>query len=582
MTSNARVQFVSPALLFLLSVISRPLVAQELTAADLYPHTTVLYAQVLGIKQSIELIKDHPLRTKVAQIDAVKKAIKGPDVVKFQIALGLFEGHMGTPWDEALSNIADGGAYIGFDAQSNAPALLVKARDIETLIKLRQALFQVVQGGKPNGQDPIKKVEYRGINAYEFNNLKIAALDSWLLVTDKNELGKRIIDQFLDRGDKSLANNRSFQVAKQRRDQAAQAWAFADVEAIRMSGKAKELYQGKTDNILAEMLFGGIVTSLQHTDSATAALSFDKAQVRLSVMTPFQSKWITDSREYYFGSDMGGQAPPLLKLPTSIFSLSAYRDLSQMWLRAPDLMTDKANDQLAQADSQLTTFFSGKDFGEDILGSFKPELQFVVTRQDPESLKPTPTIKLPAFAIIANMKNPEATKPDFRRVFLSFVGFLNVVGAMNGQPQLDLAMETKNNNPIVSASYVVPPGKDPQEGPINYNFSPTMTFVGERFILASARPLAEQLMDTPKMDATKSSPANTEGELNAILLSQVLDDNRDQLIAQNMLEKGHSKEAAEQEIAVLMNLLNMFQGGRLQLTSPSEGLQLDVRLRFAE
>ncbi len=52
-----------------------------------------------------------------------------------------------------------------------------------------------------------------------------------------------------------------------------------------------------------------------------------------------------------------------------------------MWLRAGDLFDEGMNEKLAQADSQLATLFSGKDFGEDILSAFAPQVQFLATRR---------------------------------------------------------------------------------------------------------------------------------------------------------------------------------------------------------
>ena len=46
----------------------------------------------------------------------------------------------------------------------------------------------------------------------------------------------------------------------------------------------------------------------------------------------------------------------------TIVSLSSYRDVSAMWLRAGDLFNEQTNEELAKADSGLTTLFSGKDF----------------------------------------------------------------------------------------------------------------------------------------------------------------------------------------------------------------------------
>ena len=562
-----------------------PASAQQITAAHLLPKSTVLYTEIPEPPKLIELLLKHPLRTKIEQVQAYRTAIKSPEFLKFQLGVGLFEGHMGMPWNEALAAIGAGGIYFAYDAKSQGAALLIKAKDLDTLINLRKAVFQAIQLASQGKPDPIQKGEYRGLTAYEINKVKIAALDSWLLITNKDDLGKRIIDQHLDGGSETLANQEDFIAAVATKPESITAWSYTDIATIRDAGVMKDLYSGRTDNIVAEMLIGGLVSNLKHTRYSSAVLSIDNTQVQLSVRTPHIAEWASD-REYYFGSDHSGQAQEPIVLLDSIFTLSTYRDLSQMWLRAGDLMTDKANDELAQADSQLSTFFSGKDFGEDILGSLFPEIQIVVTRQNPEDFVVKPAIKLPAFAIVARMREPEATVPQFRRVFQSFIGFINVLGAMNGQPQLDLAMESTDKMKLIAATYVPESEDKDSQAKINFNFSPSLVFAGDRMVLASSRQLATDLVEAPaptaiKIDSSGPKP-NTVALLEVPMLREILADNQAQLVAQNMLDKGHSQEAAEQEIEVLMAIIDLFQSSDVTLFTTADSLRLEGTLQFSE
>ncbi len=239
---------------------------------------------------------------------------------------------------------------------------------------------------------------------------------------------------------------------------------------------------------------------------------------------------------------------------------------------------DRANDELAVADTQLTTFFSGRDFGEDILGSLESDVQIVGKSQDFTDVLPQPAIKLPTFAIQFRMKNPEETQPELRRVFQSFIGFLNVTGALNGQPQLDLGMENVGDAQLITATYV--PDRDQRESldaKINFNFSPTLAFAGQRIILSSTTTLARELIaldDVPE-NAT-ADPSNTVATVEATTLQQILQANRSQLVANNMLEKGHSKEAAEGEIDLLLELLGFFRDVRLNLDVTDSQMTFDV------
>lgn len=254
-----------------------------------------------------------------------------------------------------------------------------------------------------------------------------------------------------------------------------------------------------------------------------------------------------------------------------------------MWLRSDELLTEKAADELAQADSQLTTFFSGRDFGEDILGAVTDSVQLIAAQQTFSADHPIPAIKLPSFALQFRMKNAEQTQPEMRRVFQNFIGFLSIIGAMQGQPQFDLGWEQIGDAQLVTASYL--PDSDMMKStsaPINFNFSPTVAFIDDRFIISSTTPLAKQLA-TPQEPAPNLN-CNTAAELDTSVLETILDDNKEQLISQNMLEKGQSYEEAETEIKLLLELLRYVGNVSLDLDIRSDKLiaDLEVEVRSSQ
>jgi hypothetical protein len=355
--------------------------------------------------------------------------------------------------------------------------------------------------------------------------------------------------------------------------------------AIRNAELAKKLFSGQADNPGVELLFGGILTALKETPYVALRIDAGDHQVRLSASSPFDPKWAKDLREYYFGPGGKGAAPPQLSVDGAILSVSSYRDASGMWLRAGDLFNEQMNEELAKADSGLTTLFGGKDFGEDILGAVRPEVQLIVAKQQFAENQAVPAIKLPAFGLVAQLKDPEKMQPELRRTFQSIIGFANVVGAMNGQPQLDLDMEKSDKAQFVTSSYLADPkNKDAQPVKINYNFSPSIAFSGNRFVLASTKALAHSLVtagpiDRPNGDAEHT--VNSHALLHFDELREVLTDNRGQLVAQNMLKEGHTKEEAERDIGLVLELLGWLDhlGFSMDTTQSELHLSLDLVMK---
>ena len=357
--------------------------------------------------------------------------------------------------------------------------------------------------------------------------------------------------------------------------------AYVDIEQLRNSGIAKNVYNERVDNFGVELLVGGVLANLRHTDHATATIDLEQGGLSLRVSTPHQRDW-EPPREYFFGSPELSVAPNMLNVRDRLFAVSAHRDISQMWMRCGDLLTDKANDQLAVADTQLTTFFAGRGFGEDILGSLESDVQIVGKVPNFADVLPQPIIKLPALAMEFRMKNPKETQPELRRVFQAFVGFLTITGAMNGQPQLDLGMEKEGEAQLVTATFV--PKHDQRqsrEAPIQFNFSPTLAFSGKRVVLSSSTKLARELLGLDgavQVANDNASHSNTVANLDATTLQKILQINKPQLVANNMLEKGNSKEAAEAEIGLLLDLVGFFRQARLNLDVKDSQLTLAAYL----
>jgi hypothetical protein len=556
--------------------------ADNRTAADLLPATVVVYAEVPRLGDVISVVTEHPLRERIEAMPEFEAVRDSPQLAQLRKGVVAFEASMGQPWQQAIASLSEEGIHLAIDGQTQGAALLIKSSRRDQLERFRNFLLGIAQLGQGK-VGMVQQGVYRGFTAYAINEqLKMAVVDDWFLVTNKPQLGQAIIDRYLDRDQRSLRSSDHFAAAFNEPIEAtdqASAKAYVNLQPIRNAGIAPGLYGGKTDNVIAEMLLGGIVGNLQHTPYAVARMNVGRSGILLTLATPHEAQW-TAGREYFFGDDSDASAPPLLDIPDRLLAISSSRDLSQMWLRAPDLMTDKANEELTKADSVLTTFFSGRDFGEDILGSLYPEIQVVAGKQSFADQTPIPAIKLPAFAIQFRMRTPDVTTREFRRVFWSFVGFLNVVGAMNGQPQLDLDFEELDAATLVTASYVAPlDDQDDALTPIHFNFSPTLAFAGERVVLASTRDLARTLVRaTDGADSTSSRP-NTRAVLTAGELASSLADNKAQLVAQNMLEKGHSPQQANAEIGLLLKIVQWFEGASIDLDVTDSELVLSAGLK---
>jgi hypothetical protein len=153
---------------------------------------------------------------------------------------------------------------------------------------------------------------------------------------------------------------------------------------------------------------------------------------------------------------------------------------------------------------------------------------------------------------------------------------------MNGQNQLELDMEKLDGNvELISSSFV--PEEDDRESTqakIIFNFSPTVAFAGSRFVVSSTKSLAKELATTPADNQRIQD--NTKAVLAADVLRSVLDDNRSQLIAQNMLEDGNTREEAEAVIDLLLEVVGFFRDATLRLGTSDEELDIQFQIRVKQ
>ncbi|MEL6110154.1 MAG: hypothetical protein AAFU85_29425, partial [Planctomycetota bacterium] len=480
--------------------------------AELFPPSTVLYAELANAGELAETVYEHPLRARIEAMPAYQQFTESAQFRQIEQGRTMAEGMIGMPIRQAVETFLAQGASVGFDAQSESFAAIIRGKDAKTMRDLRDKALALV--ALSNDGAAVTKVEYRGVEAHRADQFRLAVHEDRMLLTNSSDLGKAVIDRMLDGGE-SLADSSGFQEAKATMDSGATLWAYADVETIRGSGVAPQVYEESIDNPVVEALLGGIQSNLQQTRYATATVVTDKQHVSIELSTPHQAEWIPEEREYYFGAEGKGRAPAIETPEGTLFTLSTYRDLSEMWLRSGDLFGPETNDQFAQADAGLTTIFAGRDFGEEILGSLSPEIAFIATRQDFTGRNPIPALKLPSFAIIAELREPEKMRRELRRTFQSTVGFFNVVGAMNGLNQLELDIEKLDGGAeVVTASYVAEDGEEEAtDAPVQFNFSPCVGFSGNRFVLASEIDLAKTLTLAKK--AEQGSADNTWSSLNA-------------------------------------------------------------------
>ena len=277
----------------------------------------------------------------------------------------------------------------------------------------------------------------------------------------------------------------------------------------------------------------------------------------------------------------GAGAPTPLNPPGTIASVSLWRDLSSIWEVRSEIFPPEAQQGLAQLDSTAGTFFGGRDFGTGVLGAISSDWRLVIARQDFTKFDPAPDTKLPAFALLIDIKPDDkefATR--LMSAFQSFIGLANLGAAQSKAPPLMLGSETVDGVTISTSKFVVSKDTKPDpKQPVNqrFNFSPSAALVENHFVISSSLGLARDLVKAAKSSA-KPADATLTAEVNGDDLAQLIDQNRRILVMNSMMTKGNDKARSEAEVGSLMALARYLNHGSLSVADTDGGVRL--RLQF--
>lgn len=581
---------VAVSLLPSLSAIARA----EKSAAELLPPSTIAYVEIDHPRDLIPLLRDHPLRKEIEQSSAFKQAIAKPELKKLRQLVTLIEQRAGVEWQPALEQIAGNQVVFAVEPLTQGGVLLIKPSDMKTADSVRDALFSLARDDAANRglPDPIEAKTYRGLKAYHIHDAIMAELGPWIMFSNKKALAQRVADIFLNGGD-SLAADEQFAAATKMATgdgPAPCAWAFVRVAPIRLFAHPPFLDPAyKSENPGAEFILGGLIPIAQNTPYMTASLWLERDRLKLAAAAPFDTSWIPADRKFFFAPSADGAAKPLTPDGT-LLSVTTYRDVSAMWQAGPDLFTEAVATQMAQTDSGLSAVLGGKSFSADVLGAFRPQMQFVAVRQDYAEGAPKPSMRLPAGALVLELRPEqfERVRKQFRVAYQTLVSLANLNGAQKGRPLLEMQTEKRGDCEIQYAAYS--PDDQPKAAKTSgeksdayLNFSPALAISSRHLILSSTRQLAEQLADLDAKDPGDSTIAdNTLIQLKPALAAELIQANREQLVAKNMLEKGHDRAAAEREIDLLHAIVSYFSDASIRLANSKDTIRLEAQVKAAE
>jgi hypothetical protein len=243
---------------------------------------------------------------------------------------------------------------------------------------------------------------------------------------------------------------------------------------------------------------------------------------------------------------------PLLQPKHVLYSSSYYLDLAKFWENRDRLFNEKQRKAFEDFDKRSATFLAGSSFSK-LVGQAGPYQRLVAVHQATSVYKITPEQRIPAFALVVEMREPESL-PKRLDAILRGAAFLAMT-----QVRLKQFDEMHGGHKIVGYRF-------PEDGILKqdttnfrFNFSPCYVTVGNQFAVCSTVELARELVDLLEREAperaARSSPLAEQTQVYAAGAVQLLESFKDRIFTQVMLNEAVAPDQANEQVRQFLDLV---------------------------
>lgn len=546
----------------------------------------LIYLEGSHPKILLDRLNDPAMQGRLRAIPQYEKFLKGDQFKQLKAGAAFVSAILETTWDEGLCKLAGGGVAFAVEVEPGKGPwgfLAVTPSDPAFLTKAHAKLLELARSdarskGTP---DPIKEASHRGVTIYSASKDEAHAIvRDTLVIAQSAEAVKRVVERAMDGAKEPLTGNPEWQARRGKVGADTLAWGLVRLDRLRQIDRKFVVAELNQNNPGPVFVFGPWIDAFRKAPWAAAQVKLSADHLGLELAMPAPARGENDPIRKFL-PPKGQGAPEPLKPKGTIASLGLWRDMSAIWEVRNDLFSPQVVQGLAQLDTFAGQYFGGRDFGSGVLGAIGTDWRFVVAEQDYSQIKPVPDLKLPAFALVIDLKPDDDDFAQRLKVaFQSFIGLANLGAAQSKAPPLELGSEVVDGVTIATSHFMAPKAAPGAKEPVHQrqNYSPSAAQVDNHFILSSSLGLTKDLIPVLRKPA-KETDVTAILEADGAMLAHLLESDRQRLVTQNMLEKGNDKATASGQIDLLLNLLRY--AGRGTLTARDGDQAVEFHLDFA-
>jgi hypothetical protein len=525
------------------------------------------------------------------QFAPVRELLDSTNARRSRQLIAYFEKELGAPWPQLLERLAGRGAVLGLVIQplhkdtaefgvTSTPLLLVVQGDDAKLMgrffRLGLQVFEQELARQEAKEKPVK-VPYEGIETVRVGTeFHAAVAGGALLVSNTEKMLHAGLDRYLGRTKKSMADAAGLADAARLLPADPLASFWLNMETVRKAPQAKAVYKSPPrDDPQLTVLFGHYLDLLGRSPFVCAGVYPKKDGFLAAIRLPRGRDGMGEDRLLHVPPGGMPGSRPLLEPKNVLYSESNYLDIARIWTDRTKLFNEKQVQGIEKSDKQTPFFLAGVKISK-LLPHMGPYYRLVAVHQEKNSYKKTPKIAIPAFAVVWELREPEAFNKSVDPILR---GIALLAGA---QANLKLTEEDCKGCKLVGYRF---PEEGTLKGDVNdlrYNFSPCFTRVGDEFVAASTIELGRELVDLLQKEGT--SPSRGGDSTGSMRLygsgaAAHLQTIEGLLITQTALDQAVSPKEAREQVRMFLDMVRRFGALSLGPVVQEETTRYDIRLR---
>jgi hypothetical protein len=553
-------------------------------ATALIPDDAILVLRVTQPKALIERAFDQRVVQFVQSLPPYQQAMAQAETQQVLTMVKFFESKYKADLPTMIGKLVGGGLTLAV-GPNESNLLIVDAEDAQMLSEIHDFFRTIAKGeaSKQGDPDRVASAEYRGVMGWKFGpGESHAIVGNRLLLSNRPETLKAAIDRQVDHTTKDVTQSSRYQTAMASLKNESQVTLFADMGVL---NQVPQFKKGLTqdDNPMTRLLFAPFLAGMTEATWLAAGANLTADDLTVDIVADRTSTEPTPTNSFALPMKDGQGAMPNLVVPGQIAAVSMYRDLHQFYSAKDELFPDRTSG-LIFFENMMGIFFSGKDLTNEVLAQTLPDIRVVVSEQRYDEKTGTPAMKLPGFAVVIQLRDPDKFQLVMKEAWQKAIGLVNFTRGQKAQPGLIIDSATHNGINYTTSFFSVADEENKDAVDIRFNFQPALAVAGDRLIMSSSDLLARDLIDAIKLQQAEGAVPST-GQHSLVTvqsgpLAAVLESNRETLIHQNMVEDGKSREAAEQEVAGLFLVMKYLTQLQVTAGTQADRSEMSIKLNY--